>query len=285
MMKFLLSLCLASVVIASVQASAVYKLSKGDDWIYLGGTIHVLSEADFPLAAAYEIAFEQADEVVFETDLAAFARPETQAKLMPVMMQPEGQTLSSQLSSETLKALTEHLSEKGLPIAQIDGLTATGAMLTLTIMEFESKGFSSEGVDAFYHTKALKEQKSISWLESVDTQIALLDSFDNGSPNELIEYTLLEMAKSDEAINALYSAWKSGDMKALASVGLTQMKEEHPQIYRDLMVDRNNKWLPQIELMFGDENTEYVLVGALHLAGEDGILKLMQEKGYHIEKL
>jgi hypothetical protein len=270
---------------SAINAAAVYKVSKGEDYLFVGGTIHILTEADFPLAPAYETAYSAADELVFETDLAAFKDPAIMQKVGPVMMQPPGQKLSQQLSEDTAKALTAHLIERGLPILQFEAMSATGAMLTLTVMEFQAKGFLSEGVDAFYHAKGTEQGKNISWLESVDSQIALLDSFDNGDPNALIAYTLKDIDKGAETIDALHKAWKKGDLAKLEQTGMLEMKRDFPQVYQDVMVDRNVKWMPQIEAMFEDNDVEYVLVGALHLAGDDGILEMLEAKGYTVERL
>lgn len=287
MNKSILTLILGGITFFSAvsHGAAVYKVSKDDRHVFLGGTIHILTAADFPLALAYQDAYEQADELVFETDLAAFKHPATMAKIAPVMFQPAGQTLSSQLSEQTSKDFTAFLIDKGLPILQFDAMSATGAMLTLTMMEFQAQGFLSEGVDAFYHAKASEQGKPISWLESVDSQIALLDSFDNGDPDALIAYTLAEMDKGADAILILHDAWKKGDLNKLEEAGMLDMQRDFPQVYQDIMVDRNLKWMPQIEAMFADEDIEYVLVGALHLAGNDGLLHMLKAQGYMVERL
>jgi uncharacterized protein YbaP (TraB family) len=269
----------------TANSAAVYKVSKANDIVYVGGTIHLLTDADFPLPAPYENAYQMADELVFETDIAAFSDPSIQMKMAPVMLQKLGESLSAQLSSETSASLTQYLEERGLPVVQFDALSATGVMLTLTIMEFQAQGFLAEGVDAYYHAKGLENDKAISWLESVDTQIAVLDSFDNGDPDALIAYTLAEMERSSDVITSLHDAWKTGDLDAMQKSGMEEMKRDFPEVYKTLMVDRNNAWMPQIEAMFGDDNTEYVLVGALHLAGADGILEMLEAKGYKVERL
>jgi hypothetical protein len=268
-----------------VNAAAVYKVSKGADHLFIGGTIHILTEEDFPLAPAYDLAYSQSDELVFETDLAAFKNPAIMAKIAPVMMQPPGQSLTGQLSEQTAKDFTQYILDRGLPLLQFEAMTATGAMLTLTMMEFQAQGFLSEGVDAFYHAKGTEQNRNIAWLESVDSQIALLDSFDNGDPSALIAYTLAEIDKGSDTILNMHKAWQKGDLMKLEQVGMLEMKRDFPQVYQNLMVDRNVKWMPQIEAMFADDNVEYVLVGALHLAGEDGLLHMLTEKGYMVERL
>jgi uncharacterized protein YbaP (TraB family) len=74
-------------------------------------------------------------------------------------------------------------------------------------------------------------------------------------------------------------------MQGMANVGITPFKADYPVIYEDLLVTRNNNWLPQIVKMLNDAPTEFVLVGALHLAGPDSVLAKLKAKGYKIEKL
>ena len=82
----------------------------------------------------------------------------------------------------------------------------------------------------------------------------------------------------------LTAAWRNGDQDKMASLALVSMRQEFPDIYQQLLVTRNNNWLPQIESMLNDPGTELVLVGALHLVGKDGVLQRLRERGYHIEQ-
>ena len=78
-------------------------------------------------------------------------------------------------------------------------------------------------------------------------------------------------------------AWLHGDNSLLASVSrLEELKTEDPLTYGALLTNRNTAWLPVIEQMFNSEEVELVLVGALHLAGEDGLLKLLSDRGYQV---
>lgn len=284
---FKLALGIVAMMLLSSQAfaAAVFKVSHGKDYLFIGGTIHILTKEDFPLSPPYQSAFAQSDELIFETDIAAFNDPAIMMKIAPVMMQPKGKKLSEQLSEQTASIFKQHILDKGLAFAQFDAMSATGAMLTLTMMEFQAQGFLSEGVDAFYHAKGIEQGKGIAWLESVDTQIALLDSFDNGDPDALIAYTLAEVSTGSDVILNMHDAWKSGDLEQLEALGLSEMKRDFPDVYKRIMLDRNMNWMPQIEAMLSDDDIEYVLVGALHLVGEDGLLNMLSEKGFTIERL
>jgi len=73
-------------------------------------------------------------------------------------------------------------------------------------------------------------------------------------------------------------------MEALEKSLVVSM-EEFPDIYKLMLVDRNSAWIPLIEPLFKDEKVEFVLVGSAHLAGDDSVLKMLEERGYHISKL
>ena len=88
-----------------------------------------------------------------------------------------------------------------------------------------------------------------------------------------------------ETIGQLRSTWLAGDMPGMAAVAIEPFKADYPVIYQDLLVTRNNNWLPKIESMLKDDAVELILVGALHLAGPDSLLNTLAAKGYKVEKL
>ena len=83
----------------------------------------------------------------------------------------------------------------------------------------------------------------------------------------------------------MLAAWKSGNRSEMEKTITGEMKQDFPKIYKTLLVDRNNNWLPKIEVFFESTEKEFVLVGAGHLVGDDGILKKLEERGYKVEQL
>jgi len=80
-------------------------------------------------------------------------------------------------------------------------------------------------------------------------------------------------------------AWRRGDVSKLKELGITPFKNDFPEMHKALLIDRNNAWMPQIETMLKTRAVEFVLVGALHLAGEDGLLTQLSARGYKVRKL
>lgn len=286
MLKKTMSLILLMLFFTSLStvAAPVFKVTKGDSTVFIGGTFHLLTEKDYPLPAAFDKAYAQADEVYFETDMLEIETPEFQQKSFDIILYQDGSTLESSLNTATYARFVEYAQSRQLDPMQLNALNPTGVMLTITIMEYQARGFVAEGVDKHYFKRAINDNKTIGWFETPDEQLAILDGFDNGDPNGLINYTLDDIEDIDQVITSLHKSWRDGDMKTLTQLGIDSFAD-YPEVYISVLVERNNNWMNKIEAMFGDQGTELVLVGALHLPGKDGVLTQLSQKGYKVEKL
>jgi uncharacterized protein YbaP (TraB family) len=88
-----------------------------------------------------------------------------------------------------------------------------------------------------------------------------------------------------EVMDDMIAAWRIGDNDALSELFVADMLEQAPEIYDSLLKQRNLNWLPQLEDMLESPEIEFVLVGAAHLVGPDGLLAMLQAKGYQISQL
>jgi uncharacterized protein YbaP (TraB family) len=274
----------ANFSVSTVNAAPVFKVTKDGETVYIGGTFHLLTERDYPLPDAFDKAYSLADEIYFETDFKHLDTPEFQRKFLAVMSYQDGTTLQSGLDKATYARFVEYATSRQLDPLQFNVLNPTGLMLTITIMEYQARGFVAQGVDKYYFERAVQDNKTIGWFETPDEQLAIIDGFDNENPNALINYSLDDINNIDEIITGLHESWRDGDMDALATLGINTLND-YPDIYALVLLNRNNAWMEKIEAMFSDQSTELVLVGALHLPGKDGLLTQLRNKGYSVEKL
>jgi uncharacterized protein YbaP (TraB family) len=277
------SLLLSTTITA--HAASVWKVSSDQHSVYIGGTIHILAPEDYPLPTEYAQAFAAANKLVFETDMAAVNSVEFQHKMMAKMTYSPGTTIDQVLDAKTYTALHQHLTLRQIPIAAVANMKANLLAITLSVIELQRMGFTSIGVDQYYANLAVEKGKPQAWLESPDEQIAFLANMGNGDENAMIEYSLRDIENMPDSMAQLRSTWLAGDMPAMAAVAIVPFKAEYPNIYQDLLVTRNNKWLPQIESMLKDDTVELILVGTLHLAGPDSLLQTLAARGYKVEKL
>ncbi|MDB9743930.1 TraB/GumN family protein [Fibrobacterales bacterium] len=268
----------------SYAASPLWKVSDGISTLYIGGTVHLLGTNDYPLPDAFSIAYKNSQKLVFETDLTQMENPATQALMMQKMMLPPGQTLKTVLTPSTYQKLHDYMTLKGIPIEMMHGFKPAMISVTLSMMEIQKMGQGGTGVDKFYQLQAIQDKKN-GQLEKVEEQIEFIASMGKGQEDEFIIYTLRDLKILPQMLTDIKKAWRVGDLKQLTEIGISPLKNEFPDIYKTLMTDRNSAWMPQILDMFKDTQTELVLVGALHLAGSDGLIAQLKSKGFSVKQM
>lgn len=284
-MRSFLLLALLIVCTPLSYAASVWKVSKGEQQLFIGGTIHVLSKADYPLPDAYDKAYQKANTLVFETDLQEAMSPAFQQKSLMLMSYQDGTTVDKVLSADTLEKLNVHLKSRNIPFQNIQFFKPSLLSLVLSFTELQLKGLTQEGVDAHYFAKAGQDSKARHWLETPDQQLDFIKSMGVGREDELISYTLKDISNLPTLLNGLLTTWREGDMQGMADLTIAQMKQDYPDIYQNLIVKRNNNWMPKVLNMLATPEQEFILVGALHLAGPDSVLTKLKSQGYKIEEL
>ena len=105
-----------------------------------------------------------------------------------------------------------------------------------------------------------------------------------GKEDELIEYTLSDIENLSSLMINMKEAWRSGDVPELERLAIAPYIEAFPGILDNMLNNRNNKWMSKIEEMLNTSEVEFILVGALHLVGEQGLLAQLNLRGYTIEQ-
>ncbi len=282
--RILIALLFVFLIFPGVDAASVWKISSGSNTIYIGGAIHLLRASDFPLPGEFDEAYQDSDILVFESDGEKMQSPEiTQYILSRSVL--NGTTLEQILSPAIYKRLSDYCTEIGVPIANINGLKPSMAMLALVLTVYQRMGIDQEGVDMAYFQKGREDGKEIRQFETVKEQIEFLISIGRGYEDEFVLRTIEDMKNSEKIFLDGLAAWKKGDRKAMQGPFIDIMKNDYPRMYKKLLKDRNAKWMPKIKSLIRSGKKVFILVGAAHLIGEDGILTQLEELGYGVEKL
>ncbi|MDF1862845.1 MAG: TraB/GumN family protein [Verrucomicrobiales bacterium] len=282
--SFLSSALLAGASMAAADdlpsRAPIWKLTDKDSSVYLAGSVHLLREKDLPIPAAFDLVYEKADELVFEIDMKTMMDPATAVKLAELGTLPEGETLSEKLPEEVMNKLTTYLEQVGMPTAIFDRFSPGMAFITLGSIEAVRSGANPElGLESTYYQKCLQDNKPSRGLETAEYQISRFNEIKVETIAELIEVTLDDAEIGSAALDEIVSAWKSGDPEKIAELVVSKM-EEHPEVKRILLTERNCNWIPKIEKALAGEKTVLFLVGAAHLAGEDSVIDMLEKKGY-----
>lgn len=262
--------------------TTLFEVSDGESRVLLGGTIHLLHPSEYPLPEAFDAAYEEADSLYLEADLAAVEAPAFGQQLAQAMSYPAGKNLQSELSPETWERVKAYSEVNQFPIQQFLGFDPAFVSIIMTVMKAQSEGIT-DGVDEHYFQKAQEEGKTTGHLESTEDILAYMKAVTGIEADAVMEATLVDLERFDELMETMVGAWKRGDLKAMDRDLGQPMREEAPEVYQTLLVDRNAKWLPKVTKLFEQEGTELVLVGSLHLAGKDSLLDMLERNGYKIQ--
>ena len=265
--------------------SPVWTIEKSNNLMFIGGTMHVLTAEDYPLPTSFETAYKKSSRLIFETDMARLESPEFQQYMLAELSYSDGKNLRQVVQKDTYRALTEFFSERGVPMTSIDNFKPGMVATLMAMMELQRLGLTGTGVDKHFSQRADREQKARGQLETAEEQISFIANMAIGREDEMLAYNLADIERLPDLWPVMKQAWRSGDLAALDEIGATPLRDDFPEVYKAMLVDRNNAWLPQIEIMSTTAEVEFVLVGALHLVGDDGLLALLTSRGYTVTQL
>jgi uncharacterized protein YbaP (TraB family) len=121
-------------------------------------------------------------------------------------------------------------------------------------------------------------------LETERQQLEMLDGLSAPAQRDLLLQTLTEGQDVGSAMNELITSWRNGETDEMES-GLLQDIRQYPEIYQAILVRRNENWVGQILQLLDDTQDYLIIVGAMHLVGDDGLPSLIQKKGLVVRQL
>jgi uncharacterized protein YbaP (TraB family) len=175
----------------------------------------------------------------------------------------------------------------GIPIEQFAKTKPWLLAMTIELLELQQLGYSPEhGFDIHFAGEA-RGKKKIVELESFDFQVNLLNSFSDREQELFLLYTIKDMSSLRDGMDRLMQAWRTGNTKEVEKIvfqSLTDDPDSRP-IYDKLYYRRNKEMATRIEPFLRQNGTCFVVVGAAHLVGTEGIVELLKRKGYRVEQM
>ncbi|MCM2359141.1 MAG: TraB/GumN family protein [Geobacteraceae bacterium] len=269
------------------EKSFLWKVQAKAGIVYLFGSVHLARSDSYPLSRSIEESFAKAETLALEADPGRALAAETQQRLVLSAIYPGNDTLRQHLSKETYDLAVRELERLGIPIEPFARAKPWFLAMTIGVLELQQLGYSPEhGFDLYFAGKARGEKKIIE-LESFDYQINLLNSFGDREQELFLLYTIKDLAQAREGMDELMRAWRTGDtqeMEKIVGKPLSDFPEIRP-IYEKLYYQRNRTMAGRIEQLLQAEGSTFVVVGAAHLVGKEGIVELLKRKGYRVEQM
>jgi uncharacterized protein YbaP (TraB family) len=277
---------LATVLAGSTDAgekSFLWRVSGQRASVYLLGSIHFMKADSYPLSPAIEGAFEASDVVVFETDIDQMG---TAAMALLAAGTLEGDaTLADVVSEELYRRVFDRLEAAKLGIDGFDKMKPWMLALSLTSFELMRAGYlGGEGIDVHFSSRAETDGKRRDSFETIEFQVSLFADLTAEESEEFLEYTLVELDTVIPVVDEIVTTWKAGDPERMEKL-LAEGFDTHRGLFRRMVTDRNLAWLPKIEQLLEGDADALVVVGSLHLVGDQGLIELIRAKGYEVAQL
>ena len=268
------------------QKSFLWRVQSKTTTVYVLGSLHLSRKEIYPLNQKIESAFDQSDVLAVEANINDIKKIDIQ-KLMESAFYPANDMLEKHLSTETYEWVKKKTGGLGIPIELINKQKPWFLSMTLVALESLKLGFDPNyGIDKYFLSKA-EGKKKIFELESLDYQIDLLSNLSDKDQELFLLYTLKDLNVMEQELGKLTQAWTTGDTKGMESILTRSISEDKrlSSIFERLIYERNRKMVSKIEDFLRTKETYFVIVGAGHLVGNQGIIEILKGKGYLVEQL
>ena len=262
----------------------MWKATSPTNTVYLFGSIHLGDSSMYPLPQAVESAFAASKVLAVEFNV----RSVDQSKILTLMqeygMYAGDESLSKHIPKETSDALDDFCSKNGLPRMMLQKTKPWVAAVTVIAFAAKAAGEDPElGIDMHFLNE-VKESQRIDEMESPEFQMSILSSATEQEQQEFLTASLKQADKVKEMVHKMQQAYVSGDTTSLEK--LVREEESGPKaLMKKLLDDRNVTMTQRVEQYLKGKEPSFVVVGAGHIVGEKGIVKLLQAKGYHVEQV
>lgn len=188
--------------------------------------------------------------------------------------------LAARLSPDLQRQLGVLLERDPGLASRLDGLETWAAALTVARLASPSRLTQSVDADLVrgFRPRPVRE------LEGASAQLELFDALPERDQRDLLAAVIAEGSRGETYAEQTIAGWRRGDLTALERETRRGMLAD-PELREALLIQRNRTWAEKIALMIEGNERPFVAVGAAHLVGADGLIALLQRRGYRLHRI
>jgi uncharacterized protein YbaP (TraB family) len=214
---------------------------------YLFGTIHSNDKRVFTFSDSVYIALNNSETIVLETDIfGLFENLDTRQGIPSALYDKNGKPYTATNEASS----TYYGNENGMP----------------------------QFLDAYFEQYCWNSKKQFFPLESISDQLELVSDF------PAIKRGGINSGLIDFAQEKLMDLYLKGDIDALNRFVEANLSVSETA-YENLIVKRNYKITSKLDSLLKTKKSLFCAVGAGHLAGSDGLIRMLRSKGYRLRPI
>ena len=286
MNKILLILVVCSSAIFNLQAQSIenallWKVSGNglEKESYLYGTIHLACEVN--ISEEVKSAFEATEQLALEINM---ADPAMMTTMMQSMYLSDGKTLADFTTEQELKQLETFFEGKvpGMNFAMMQNIKPF-FLSSMAMTSFLSCA-NPQDYDMYFLQQAKQAKKSIIGLETLQDQLNMIDKVPYESQvDDLLVMANTTLEDNKKMFQDMFDFYEAKDLSGLMDF-MTQQESSVTLFAEDFLDNRNKKWIPVISKKAKEKSTFFAF-GAAHLAGKNGVVKLLRKAGFTVEAI
>ncbi len=256
--------------------------------VYLLGSIHIRPESPLLLPDAIDRCYRSANFVGFEYDISQDEKNQAEqaAYMKKHFVYPPEDNLLKHLEPGEWNAVQSILVMDGLEEEKAVRMKPILLGMVLDDLALQKEGLDhGMGIDQIFYRRAQVDKKPVFGMEFWWKPLEELASLSDHDQVYNLIGSVLSEHNALKFLNQALRLWKTGDTAGLEALMNRDISPPEKREMDKIIVDRNQKWVPQFERMLGTRAVYFVVVGSGHLVGDDGVPRLLKAKGYRVDQL
>lgn len=253
---------------------------------YLFGTIHIINEDDYFLPKGTLQAFGESEQVYFEINMAEMNDIGAMMGILPKTFMADGLTLKDLLNDTDYAVVEGHFQKMGMPLFMLERIKPMFLSIFAMGGDFDMGGLQSGSLKSYemeFMKLAEDSKKPTGGLETIEFQMSVFDSIPYKDQATMLVDMIQRSDEGSDQFEEMTKMYLEQDIESM----VTSINEDPSGLgnYEDILLrKRNEAWIPIIQKQ-ANLKTTFFAVGAGHLAGEYGVIKLLKKAGFKMTPL
>ena len=253
--------------------------------IFILGSIHLLRNSDYPIPSVIYGAYDEAEVLIMELDMDDMDPMRAQTLVRELGMIADGNSLEDVIGERAYAKAAALADDLQIPLTMLAGSKPWLAAVMVETLILTRVGFDPmQGIEMHLMTKAGNDGKQLLGFETERQQLEMLDGLSLGAQRDMLLQTLKDGGRIEELLDKIIDAWRHGDTAYMEQTLLSDMSG-YDELYDTIVVDRNRDWVRQIDGLLDDRDDYLIVVGTMHLVGQDGVPQLLQKRGLEVTQM
>ena len=267
-----------------VKRGLMWKASSARNTVFLLGSIHMASRDLYPLPDHIEQAFHKSNVLVVEVDLNRLDQTKFESLMAAHGLYPREDSLWNHVSPGTRQLVVDFCQKHGLDAESFARMKPWLAAFATSFLPVAAMPQNlAPGIDKYFLDQA-GDRMRIEPLESAEYQVRLLSTLPEVQQENNLLSAVKNAGQAPQDFQKLQTLWVDGEPEKLNAYLASSMRDD-PEYERRVFADRNPRMADRAEQCLKSSDRCFIVVGAGHMVGKDGVVRLLQNRGYKVEQV